>query len=283
MNVGQVISLARSVELLNTRMGLLGTSSDSVGMSPRHGRQKELNEPLRQALLRARLRENEVAARLDVDPKTVRRWLNGRVPYANNRAALADLLGADEADLWRGAGGPLTTRTRPEELGAIYPHRWSVPRDVWTRFFSSAEHEIAILAYSALFLAEDAGILHILADKARSGVTVRIALGDPDCPHVAERGEEEGIGDAMPAKIHNALSLYRSTDAIENIEIRLHRTVLYNSIYRADDQLLVNQHVYGIPAAHASVFTLRKTADTEMAPAYLDAFERVWTDAAELR
>jgi hypothetical protein len=133
-----------------------------------------------------------------------------------------------------------------------------------------------------LFLAEDAGILRILADKARVGVSVRIALGDPSCPNVAERGEEEGVGDAMPAKIHNALSLYRSTDGIENSEIRLHRTILYNSIYRADDQLLVNQHVYGIPAAHAPVFTLQRNEGSEMALAYFEAFERVWTSAAEM-
>ena len=118
--------------------------------------------------------------------------------------------------------------------------------------------EIAILAYSALFLAEDAGILRILADKGRAGVTVRIALGDPDGPNVAERGEEEGIGDAMAAKIRNALTLYRPLGVVENIEIRLHRTVLYNSIYRADDQLMVNQHTYGVPAAQAPVFCLRE-------------------------
>ena len=57
---------------------------------------------------------------------------------------------------------------------------------------------------------------------------MRIALGDPDGPHVAERGEEEGIGDAMPAKIRNALTLYRPLATVENIEIRLHQTVLYN-------------------------------------------------------
>ena len=61
------------------------------------------------------------------------------------------------------------------------------------RLFRSAEREIAILAYSALFLAEDAGVLQILADKGRAGVTVRIALGDPDGPNVAERGGEEGV------------------------------------------------------------------------------------------
>jgi transcriptional regulator with XRE-family HTH domain len=241
-----------------------------------------VNEPLRQALLRARLREDDVAARLGVDPKTVRRWLNGRVPYPHNRAAIAGLVGVDEADLWPDAGGLLAPRARPEELGAVYPHRWAVPREVWARLFGSAEQEIAILAYSALFLAEDVGILRVLADKGRVGVRVRIALGDPDGPNVAQRGEEEGIGDAMPAKIRNALTLYRPLCAVETIEIHLHRTVLYNSIYRADDQLLVNQHTYGIPAAHAPVFCLRDTQSREMAAIYLDSFERVWASAASL-
>ena len=104
---------------------------------------------------------------------------------------------------------------------------------------------------------------------------MRIALGDPDGPNVAERGEEEGIGDAMAAKIRNALMLYRPLCTVENIEIRLHRTVLYNSIYRADDQLMVNQHTYGVPAAQAPVFCLRNAA-SEMAVLYLDSLERVW-------
>ena len=241
-----------------------------------------MNEPLRQALLRARLREDDVASRLGVDPKTVRRWLNGRVPYRHNRAAIAELVGADEADLWPDVGGPLAARSRPGELGTVYPHRWAVPREVWVRLFGSAEREIAILAYSALFLAEDTGILRILADKGRMGITVRIALGDPSGRYAAERGEEEGIGDAMSAKIRNALMLYRPLGAVKNIEIRLHRTVLYNSIYRADDELLVNQHTYGIPAAHAPVFCLRATQSSEMAAVYLDSFERVWANAVPL-
>ena len=241
-----------------------------------------MNEPLRRALLRARLLEDDVAARLGVDPKTVRRWLNGRVPYPHNRAALADLVDADEVQLWPGAGGPLAAWTRPDELGTVYPHRWAVPREVWTRLFVSAEHEIGILVYSALFLAEDTGILRILADKGRAGVAVRIALGDPDGPHAAQRGEEEGIGEAMPAKIRNALTLFRPLTTVQNIEIRLHRTVLYNSIYRADNQLLVNQHTYGIPAAQAPVFCLCDTEGGEMAALYLDSFERVWASSALL-
>ena len=239
-----------------------------------------MNEPLRRALLRARLREDDVAARLGVDPKTVRRWLNGRIPYANNRAALADLVGADEADLWPGAGGPLTARVRPEELVAIYPHCWAVPREVWTHFFESAEREIGILAYSALFIAEDAGILRILTDKGRAGISVRIALGDPSSAQVAARGEKEGIGDAMPAKIRHALTLYSSLRHVPNIEIRLYRIALYNSIYRADDKFLINQHVYGIHTSQTPVFCFRETEPGDMTAAYVASFERAWSAAA---
>jgi hypothetical protein len=238
-----------------------------------------VNEPLRRALLRARLREDDVAARLGVDPKTVRRWLNGRAPYPHNRTAIADLVGADEAELWPDAGGSLVARRRPEELRMVYPHRWAVPREVWVRLFGSAEREIAILACSALFLAEDGEILRILADKGRAGVTVRIALGNPDGVNVVERREDEVNGDATATKIRTALVLYQPLISAENIEIRLHRTMLYNSLYRADDRLLVNQHTYGIPAAQAPVFHLSRAGSGEMTMLYLDSFERVWASA----
>ena len=39
---------------------------------------------------------------------------------------------------------------------------------------------------------------------------------------------------------------------IEGVEFRFHRTILYNSIYRGDDHLLVNTHIYGVPAAACS-------------------------------
>ena len=64
-----------------------------------------------------------------------------------------------------------------------------------------------------------------------------------------QRGADEGIDDLQAAKIRNAMVLYQPLRDIDGIEFRLHRTVLYNSIYRADDQLLVNTHIYGFPAA----------------------------------
>jgi hypothetical protein len=57
---------------------------------------------------------------------------------------------------------------------------------------------------------------------------------------------------------------------------------LYNSIYRADNQLLVNQHSYGVPAAHSPIFSLRKVEGGEMSTGYLTSFERIWSVAALL-
>ena len=91
-----------------------------------------MNESLRRALLRARLSEEDVAARLQVDPKTVRRWLEGRVPYPRHRWLLAATLGLDEADLWPQLGA---SRSWPQEVQAIYPHREDVPRETWLRLF----------------------------------------------------------------------------------------------------------------------------------------------------
>ena len=234
-------------------------------------------------MLRSRLRETDVAAHLGVDPKTVRRWLSGRVPYPSSRAALADLLGAQETDLWPEATGPSTGRSRPEELAAVYPHRWTIPRDAWVRLFESAEHAIDVLAYSALFLSEDAGLLSIIAEKASMGVRVRFALGDPDSDFVAMRGQEEGIGDAMAAKVRNALTHYMLLAESENVEIRVHQTVLYSSMYRADGQIFVNQHIYGTPAARSPVYCLRGAEHGELANAHLASFEQIWAQAVPPR
>ena len=241
-----------------------------------------MNETLRRAMFHARLDEEDVAARLEVDPKTVRRWIEGRLPYPRHRWALAQLLRAQETDLWPELGIARASRSRPEELRAVYAHRWAVPREVWRNLFDSAERDIGVLAYSGLFLAEDADILRIFTAKARSGVSVRIALGDPDSLNVTERGVQEGIDDDMSAKIRNALVLYRPLRDVDGIETRLHQTVLYNSIYRADDDLLINQHAYGIPAAHGCVFHLRRCDRDDMAVSYLNSFENVWATSRVL-
>jgi transcriptional regulator with XRE-family HTH domain len=235
------------------------------------------NERLRAALLQRGISATSLAEKLAVDHKTVERWVSGRTPYRRHRFAIAEQLGVDEVYLWPEAlSRDQVAAASASELVAVYPHRTEVPRDVWGRLFEEAETEIGVLVYSGLWLAEDSGVQRTLAEKARAGVRVRILLGDPASAEVAERGGDEGIGEAMAAKIRNALAMYRPLRSIDGAEIRFHSTVLYNSIYRADDQILVNTHLYGLPAAHAPVWHFRKVPGGEVTSAYLESFERVW-------
>jgi hypothetical protein len=241
------------------------------------------NERLRAAMLERGVTPTELAATLEVDPKSVERWIAGRVPYRRHRYAAAAHLGVDEVYLWPDAlTSDQVANASENEIINIYPHRWAVPSELWRNFFDNAEEEIGVLVYSGLFLSEDAGVHRIFRRKADAGASIRILLGDPESEHVAQRGADEGIDATMAAKIRNAIVMYEPLRNADNIELRLHNTTLYNSIYRADDQLLVNTHIYNFPASQAPVLHLRRVTGGGMVTTYLDSFEKVWNNAKPL-
>jgi hypothetical protein len=69
---------------------------------------------------------------------------------------------------------------------------------------------------------------------------------------------------------------------VAGVEVRAHDTVLYNSLYRSDDEMLVNAHIYGVGAAGAPVMHLRRGGPNSMIDTYRASFERVWANAAPL-
>ncbi|WP_433018129.1 helix-turn-helix domain-containing protein [Kribbella sp. CA-294648] len=242
------------------------------------------NERLRAAMVEHGLTNLALAEELGVNVKTVERWVVGDfVPFPRNRHRLAIRLGRDESYLWPDAvPRDRVTALSESEVIRVYPHRSDMPRDEWLRLFESATKEIGVLVYAGLFFAEDTGLEQILLKKAKAGLRIRMLLGDPDDPHIAERGDEEGIGDSIAFKIRNALVLFSRLRETDGIEFRLHRTVLYNSIYIIDDQLLVNTHIYGLPAPRAPIWQLRKVPGGELAQLYRDSFDRVWDVAQPL-
>lgn len=236
-----------------------------------------MDHPLARALHSVGLDPVDVATSLGVDPKTVQRWLRGRIPYPRYQEGLVALTGWSAHDLWPRSPRPSELDQTADELRVVYPQRSSVPLDVWCRLFARAEHDIGILAYAALPLAENPLVLRALREKARSGVRVRVLLGDPECAQVARRGSDERVDDLMGSRIRTALVRFRPLASEAGTQVRLHDTVLYNSIYRSDDELLVNPHVYGFPASYAPVLHLRQSRDDGTAATYLTSFERVWS------
>jgi transcriptional regulator with XRE-family HTH domain len=240
------------------------------------------NERLRESLHSAGLDYEDIAGRLDVDPKTVERWVTmGRVPYPRHRRQLALMSGQAESYLWPNAlSDSARNRVAESELVQLYPHRSSVPTDVWSQLFERASEQIDVLVYAGLFLPEQhPRLVNSLCDKAVAGTRVRLLLGDPKSEAVARRGQEEGIGASMAAKIENVLSFYRPHALHTCMDVRLHATTLYNSLYRFDGDLLVNQHVYGVPAAHAPVAHLRQLSGGDLFSIYTQSFQRVWDEA----
>ena len=70
--------------------------------------------------------------------------------------------------------------------------------------------------------------------------------------------------------------------AAPNTAFRTHSTTLYNSIYRADDEMLVNTHVYGLPGHMTPLMHLRRVPGAELFAAYAESYERVWEDGHAL-
>jgi hypothetical protein len=110
-----------------------------------------------------------------------------------------------------------------------------------------------------------------------------VLLGDPASSAVAVRGAEEGVFDGVAARAR--LSLTHLQDAIgkPGVHINFHKTTLYNSIFRFDDTLLANTHVYGAPAAQSPVIHLQRVAGGRLFDHYMASFEKVWSGSEPAR
>jgi hypothetical protein len=127
------------------------------------------------------LTARRAAEQLDVDPKTVERWIAGRVPHRGHRQKLATMLAENETYLWPDVDSSRELITGQAELDTLYPHRSDVPRDVWRRLLSEVVEQLDVLVYAGLFLPEQfPDLTELLRDRLASGCQLRVALGDPD-------------------------------------------------------------------------------------------------------
>ncbi|CAM5661898.1 hypothetical protein [Streptomyces hirsutus] len=242
------------------------------------------NERLRSALLARGMTVQRLAEAIEVNPKTVERWITqGKVPYRRHQYATAAALKVDVTSLWdddRTVNSSIDLAKA--EIGTVYPHRHTVPSGLWREIFGRAQKSLDVLVYSGLFLSEDPLFHSLLEAKTAAGVRVRILLGDPGSAAVQQRGIDEGH-QIMDGKIRNALVLYRPLiESHPDIGFRLHDSTLYNSIYRSDDEMLVNPHVYGIGAYLAPVLHLRRLANGGLFDTYANSIEHTWGNARQI-
>ncbi len=192
----------------------------------------------------------------------------------------AETLGEDVHALWPALRQARAARAVSPELVALYDQRADLPVSVFVDLLTSARERIDVLVYAAVFLHEAYPRMNeLLRERAADGCTVRIAIGDADSENVRQRGQEERFGHGIESRCRLALMHYRPLADVPGIELRTHDTTLYNSLYRADDEALINAHVWGVNAYGAPVWHLRRHEAGGIFDTYAESFDAVWETA----
>ena len=238
------------------------------------------NERFRSTLSESEYDEYSLAREIGLDPKSVQRWITRNVtPRRATAQRAARLLGVSASWLWPELE-PDRESASHAEIVTLYPHRSEVPNHLWLDLLTSSEQRVWLYANASLFLPEDnPESIEIIAKKAESGVQVRVLMADPDSPECALRGVEERLFDAIPARVRMALAYYAPLVGVPGVEFRLQRATLYNSIFVYDEEMLINQHVYGMYGYMAPILHLRHIEGGDFFSIYIRSFERVWENS----
>lgn len=241
------------------------------------------NERLRAAIAADGLSIQEFSEKVGVDPKTVDRWISrDRIPHRTHRMNAARILGKSDVFLWPATDSDPRARSATRaEFVDLYPSRASLPVSTWQELIDSAGEAIDLLAFAGSFLHDSIPeFAERIAERARNGVRVRLLFGDPESPAVALRGDEEGIGALMAARCDLTWKyLAPLTAGVAGIEARKHASTLYASLFRFDDQLLVNPHALGAPAGHSPMMHVNRIPGGRLFAHYMESFERTWQAA----
>ncbi|MGW4720207.1 helix-turn-helix domain-containing protein [Nocardia sp. NPDC004260] len=107
------------VEAIGSSVEELWPGQSRVRHSP------DANEKLREAIYRARLTPEQVAEKLEVNAKTVERWImKGRLPYSRHRTAVSEMVKVPETQLWPDAHRALETRMAATDPTRVWD-RWA--------------------------------------------------------------------------------------------------------------------------------------------------------------
>lgn len=243
------------------------------------------NERLRAAILESRVPVSDLAERLGVDPKTVHRWLAGRVPHPRHRYALAAALAQDEEYLWPSAARSVENPdASAAELVAAYPFRADVDPAHWWSMIKKARQQIDLLGYTLYFLPQQhPQLIRVLQEKCAAGCTIRLVLADPESEFVRLRELEEQDPITLTARIQTSLRAFRPLiDDCAGAELRYQDAPLYSSVFRFDDDMFVTPHLYATPGHRAPLLHLRRLGPNGLFARFSAHFESIWATTKPL-
>jgi lambda repressor-like predicted transcriptional regulator len=219
------------------------------------------NEQLRTAITRAGLSLDELADIVQVDVKTVRRWLEGRTPYPRHRTRVASALETTAHALWPAAVPapapsdalePTTHDPGDVVAGYAYSSDPVAPKPV--ALLGAAVEQIQILIPN---LASQPELVALLRARAGDGCRINIIIEEPD------------------ARIEPLLD-------IDAIDVRASPARAAHILYRTDDQILLALRHISFPEQSPPLIHLRQASYGGLFDRLLDDFDDRWDKATPL-
>lgn len=236
------------------------------------------NERLRAAIDRRQASIIEIATAAEVDPKTVGRWIGGRIPHPRSRWTVAKLLNEDEEFLWPGLARSTGHTSARDEVVAAYPYRSDVSTGTWWNLISRADRQIDLLGYTLYFLPLDhPRLIETLGAKCADGCAVRAVVAHPDSRYVADRDAEEDSALTLGVRIKTSLKYFEPLFGQEGFEMRYQDAPLYNSVFRFDNEMFVTPHLFATPGASAPLLHVRQLRPDGIFSRFAKHFDAIWS------
>jgi transcriptional regulator with XRE-family HTH domain len=244
------------------------------------------NERLRAAIHQAGLEVDELAARIDADPKTVRRWISGREPRGSYRTRLARELGTTEAELWPELDLRIEGQDERGEILAAYAQANALAAPDWRALLQTAQDQIDLLDLTLADILPAAGTTELLTQKAQAGCQIRLLVSAPDSAHLAltdaEQDENISLLDIPDSarEAERSLSAAAQLAGTEGVEARTFIAGRFYTILRFDEEMLVVLHLYGTPAEAAPLLHLKRHSDHGIFERFAAHFDAIWQAAS---
>ncbi|MEU9336698.1 DUF5919 domain-containing protein [Streptomyces sp. NPDC048290] len=237
-----------------------------------------MNEALRRAMAKAHMSDRELAARCDVDAKTVARWITqaGRIPHARHRWAVSEALGEQEGVLWPTAAKTAIKIGPDREVAEVFPYRSACPASLWRTLIANAQRELTFAGYTNYFLwLEQARFGSALRSKAASGCRIRFLVGDPDSDLTRSREEEEAVALTLSTRIRVTLSELEKVRG--SVDARFSSGHAYLSVFRFDDDMIVTPLLTHKVGHDAPTLHLRRHQDDGLFDRFASHVEELWS------
>lgn len=227
------------------------------------------NEQLKTALVKAELEPEDLAARLQVDTKTVQRWISGRNPHARHRTKVAEALHVPERQLWPDQADGTGPKDDRAELVALYASAGDVRAPDWRVMLYDARDRIDLLDTTLADIITTPGVIDVLTTKADAGCQINILIAHPNSIWVttlAQQLSQDQPDDhghtPLDHELNRSHRLLTQLAERSGVDIRTHWAEHTNSILRFDDHMLVTLHLHHPPDTDTPLLHLQRQTDT---------------------